>query len=370
MAEHLPTPAALVSAFALVDPRRPGMSAESHSSSRDSYYAIASPYLGSSIGQLSTISHAAATVTFSQGNQSTEIEADSAPCPLQTLRQVTSAPRRLADFTLCRVLRIPLIRRNILRPRTLRLLDTPPRLHRLSPLPPPGPQLFFTLAPLPWSWHSQPAVLEMVKDPEPHQPWRQHNVDHGVLLAEKEGAASVGLFDECLEVTEELSPCFFNRVRRVRLVLAEAVEGRYDSRTDVVDPDPASGPLVRIIGVEILSIFLRVRVNFVQVLADDGALVERLCLLPIGSFGTAERGHQAAWVELEEGLGFVVGVDLDVLVGDLLFFEHEPGSLDEGAEPAGVELERLLGLVGFDESGGGAGGVWVQVCVYGTHGGS
>ena len=34
----------------------------------------------------------------------------------------------------------------------------------------------------------------------------------------------------------------------------------------------------------------------------------------------------------------MVWVDLDVLVGNALFFEDGPDALDEGAEPAGVEL--------------------------------
>jgi hypothetical protein len=43
----------------------------------------------------------------------------------------------------------------------------------------------------------------------------------------------------------------------------------------------------------------------------------------------------------EEGGGKVGrggGGTFDVLVGDGLFFEDDPGALDEGAEPAGVEL--------------------------------
>ena len=61
-----------------------------------------------------------------------------------------------------------------------------------------------------------------------------------------------------------------------------------------------------------------------------------------------------AGVELEEGLSFVVGIDLDVLVWDLLFLKDKPHALDEGAEPAGVEFEGLFGLVGFDKGGRGA----------------
>lgn len=51
----------------------------------------------------------------------------------------------------------------------------------------------------------------------------------------------------------------------------------------------------------------------------------------------------------------MVGVYFDVLVGDALFFEEQPDALDEGAEPAGVELEGLLGSVGL--------GVLALMCV-------
>lgn len=43
----------------------------------------------------------------------------------------------------------------------------------------------------------------------------------------------------------------------------------------------------------------------------------------------------------------MVGVYFGVLVGDFLFFEDEPNALDKGAEPAGVEFEGLVGLVGL-----------------------
>jgi hypothetical protein len=45
----------------------------------------------------------------------------------------------------------------------------------------------------------------------------------------------------------------------------------------------------------------------------------------------ADGGNEAAGVDVEEGLRLFVGVDLDVLVGDLLVFEGYPYALDEGA---------------------------------------
>jgi len=43
----------------------------------------------------------------------------------------------------------------------------------------------------------------------------------------------------------------------------------------------------------------------------------------------------------------VVRVDFDVLVLDAFLFEGDPDALNEGAEPTGVELERVLGCVGL-----------------------
>ena len=41
----------------------------------------------------------------------------------------------------------------------------------------------------------------------------------------------------------------------------------------------------------------------------------------------------------------MVWVHFNVLVGYAFFFESDPDALDEGAEPAGVEFERIFGLV-------------------------
>ena len=76
-----------------------------------------------------------------------------------------------------------------------------------------------------------------------------------------------------------------------------------------------------------------VRVGVFEILAD-------YCALEEGSVvWAAEGGDEAARVEGEEGGGFVVGVDFDVLVRDFLFFEDGPGPLDEGA--AGEEVGEL-----------------------------
>tara|TARA_R110002003_G_scaffold198_23_gene15584 strand:+ start:24649 stop:24813 length:165 start_codon:yes stop_codon:yes gene_type:complete len=45
----------------------------------------------------------------------------------------------------------------------------------------------------------------------------------------------------------------------------------------------------------------------------------------------AQGGNKAVGVDVEEGLGFLVWVDFDVLVGDLLVFKGDPDALDKGA---------------------------------------
>ena len=45
----------------------------------------------------------------------------------------------------------------------------------------------------------------------------------------------------------------------------------------------------------------------------------------------AESGDETARVDVEEGLRFLVRIDFDVLVGDLLVLEGYPDALDEGA---------------------------------------
>ena len=60
----------------------------------------------------------------------------------------------------------------------------------------------------------------------------------------------------------------------------------------------------------------------------------------------AEGGHETARVDVEEGLRFLVGVDFDVLVGDLLVLEGYPDALDEGAGGVSGLSVRMVGLSG------------------------
>jgi len=67
-----------------------------------------------------------------------------------------------------------------------------------------------------------------------------------------------------------------------------------------------------------------VRESVFEEFADHCAFVQ-------GFIGVCQGGDEAAGVESEEGLGLVVGVYFDVLIGDFLLFEDGPGALDEGA---------------------------------------
>jgi hypothetical protein len=79
-------------------------------------------------------------------------------------------------------------------------------------------------------------------------------------------------------------------------------------------------------------------VSFFEELAQNRALVERLALV-------LQRGYETAWVQIQEGLRFVVWVHFDVLVQDAFLFERDPDALDKGAEPARVEFQVMLSRV-------------------------
>lgn len=78
-----------------------------------------------------------------------------------------------------------------------------------------------------------------------------------------------------------------------------------------------------------------VGVGFFEEFAEHGALVKRFALI-------LKSRHQAARVQVQQGLRLVVGVHFDVLVWDAFLFERDPYSLYEGTEPAGIQLEVVL----------------------------
>lgn len=194
------------------------------------------------------------------------------------------------------------------------LLDAPPLLHRGRPAPPPRPRCL-VLAGLPGCGDAEAAGFEVVEDPETDEPGRERHVDHGEVPAEEEWPRRVGLLDEGQEVAEKGGPGLLDRISGVRLVLTEAVEGGHDASADEVDPDPAPPSLIRIARQQTRPVAGGVGVCLVQVLADDGALVQWLCFLAVGTGGATEGGDQTTGVQVEERLGFMVGIDLYVLIG-------------------------------------------------------
>ena len=122
------------------------------------------------------------------------------------------------------------------------------------------------------------------------------------------------------------------------------MESWYDSRTHVVDPDFASG----------FGIFVRrkeewfvIGKGLVEVLADDVRFVEgfrRTVLL-----GTTKSRDQPTWVEGEVGWIFMVRVDFNVTVGEVLLFQCDPSSLGERTEPARIKGYWLLFLMCCDD---------------------
>ena len=58
---------------------------------------------------------------------------------------------------------------------------------------------------------------------------------------------------------------------------------------------------------------------------------EEDCAFVAGPVFVAERGDEAEGADFEKGLGFLVGVDFDVLVVHVFELEGQPDALDEGA---------------------------------------
>ena len=73
----------------------------------------------------------------------------------------------------------------------------------------------------------------------------------------------------------------------------------------------------------------------------------------------AERGHEAAGVDVEKEFGLAVDVDFDVLVVEAFVLEGDPDTVDEGAEAGAVEREVVVGGVGLNCLPGLAGGLLV-----------
>lgn len=100
-------------------------------------------------------------------------------------------------------------------------------------------------------------------------------------------------------------------------------------------------------------------------LANNRALIQRLMLL-VPPSGNSQRRHQSAGIQGEELGRFMIRIDFDVLMGDIFLDEDNPSALDEWAEPAAVELQRVVYAVGCGKGSrgtcgfGGEGGVHVR----------
>lgn len=215
-----------------------------------------------------------------------------------------------------------LINRQILIPLAQRLHHALPPLHRLRPrLPPPPLPIILSSRRDP-----QPALLVMIKHPQPHRPRRKHQVHETQFLTQEPRPFALRRHGarKLPQVTQELVSGAVNGRRALaRLPLQEAVEARDDARGDEVHPDAALGLEVRVEGLQPGAV---VRVGFLEVLADDVRFVQGLRVRG-GRGADLEGGDEAAGVEAEERGGLVVRVHLDILVGDLLLLEGEPDAL-------------------------------------------
>ena len=104
------------------------------------------------------------------------------------------------------------------------------------------------------------------------------------------------------------------------LRLEELVEQRNHVAVDVVGPEAASCPGLRVRGKEV-----RAGVDVFQVLHDDGGLVGAPC------WAVAEGGNEAARIDVKERLRLLVGIYFDILVGYLFVLERDPYALHERA---------------------------------------
>jgi len=131
------------------------------------------------------------------------------------------------------------------------------------------------------------------------------------------------------------------------LGLQVLVEQGDDVAVDVVCPQARIRSELRVAGQEWLSL-----IQIFEVLHQDCAFVRA----PVA---VAQRGHEAAGVDVEEEFGLAVDVDFDILVGEAFVFEGDPDAVHEGAEAGAVEFEVVVGGVGLDGLPGEAGGLFV-----------
>ena len=116
------------------------------------------------------------------------------------------------------------------------------------------------------------------------------------------------------------------------MVLKEAMERWDDATPNIVSPDPGPRSVVRILGKQVRRVL---REGFFEEFTQNRAFIERPVFV-------LQSRNKTTWIEIEERLRLVVRVYLNVLVRYTFFFESDPDSLDERAEPPRVELQGIL----------------------------
>lgn len=108
---------------------------------------------------------------------------------------------------------------------------------------------------------------------------------------------------------------------------------RDDAAAYIICPDPCSCTLIGIRRHQVRSVL---RECFLEKLAKNSALIQRLPLV-------LQCRNKAARIEIKQRLWLVIWVDFNVLILDAFFLKGNPYTLDKGAKPARVELQRTLG---------------------------
>lgn len=189
---------------------------------------------------------------------------------LSKSRHAPPLPRSLRHLALRRIIRIPLINRQIILRLTCRISNTRPLLHRSLPSPQtsPNPLISASLAFL----RNPRATLEVVENPQPHDPRRNNEIDQTRLRAQKEWAGGMHFRRELLQLVKEL-PMHFRKSLSItsRLKLQKPMPRRNNPGRAEIRPNPGARSLVRVRREKARSV---VRIGFFEELADDGAFVE------------------------------------------------------------------------------------------------
>lgn len=193
------------------------------------------------------------------------------------LRNSPSSSCSFSQLTLRRIIRIPFINRQIEPSLTRRLLDTIPPLNSHQPLPPSIPNALI-FSSLPFSRNSQSPLLELVEYPQPYRPRRQHEIRKPNLPSEEERAIGVHFLSPFFQMVQKFPSDGINTTGTSTCTLAtlkleKPVKRRDNPRTNIVDPDTRSSPLIRIPRQEVRFM---IRIGLFEILKRNGRFVEGL----------------------------------------------------------------------------------------------